>query len=199
MLKNSLNKESKGLLVKYPELETFLPKINNQKEFTLLSKIVEAHNNVRINVTEKSEDILYALEVLIKKDLKESVLELQNGGKLIYSKYLNISAENNEAKLFQRAYQEGINKLYDAGEPYEHLVYSSFPYFILQVDPYLTILTLPSSVWLLKHREELDKVLYKMRVRQRIAISKEDEKVLFIHEKQELVSIILNRLVMPHY
>ena len=183
MLKNSLNKESKELLVKYPELETFLPKINNQKEFTLLSKIVEAHKNVLIDVTRKSEDILYALGVLTKSTLKESVLELQNGGKLIYSKYLSIYVENNEAKLFQRAYQEKINALYDAGEPYEHLVYSYFPYFILQVDPYLTILTLPSSVWLLKHREELDKVLYKMRVRQRSTMSKEDEKVLFIHEK----------------
>ncbi len=183
MLKNSLNKESKEILVKYPELETFLPKINNQKEFKLLSKIVEAHKNVRIDVTEKSEEILYALEVLTKSTLKESVLELQNGDKFIYSRYLSISVGNNEAKLFQRAYQEGINKLYDAGEPYEHLVYSSFPYFILQVDPYLTILTLPSSVWLLRHREELDKVLHKMRVRQRNAMSKEDEKVLFIHEK----------------
>ena len=183
MLKNSLNKESKELLVKYPELETFLPNVKNQKEFKLLSKIVEAHKSVKIDVTEKSEDILYALEVLTKGTLKESVLELQNGGKLIYSKYLNISVENNEAKLFQRAYQEGINKLYDAGEPYEHLVFSSFPYFVLQVDPYLTILTLPSSVWLLRHREELDKVLHKMRVRQRNAMPKEDEKVLFIHRK----------------
>ena len=183
MLKKSLNKESKELLVKYPELETFLPNVKNQKEFKLLSKIVEAHKSVKIDVTEKSEDILYALEVLTKGTLKESVLELQNGDKLIYSKYLNISVENNEAKLFQRAYQEGINKLYDAGEPYEHLVYSSFPYFVLQVDPYLTILTLPSSVWLLRHREELDKVLHKMRVRQRNAMPKEDEKVLFIHEK----------------
>lgn len=183
MLKNSLSKESRELLVKYPELETFLPKINNQKEFKLLSKIVEAHKSVKIDVTEKSEDILYALEVLTKGTLKESVLELQNGGKLIYSKYLNISVENNEAKLFQRAYQEGINKLYDAGEPYEHLVYSSFPYFVLQVDPYLTILTLPSSVWLLRHREELDKVLYKLDMRQERGKIKEDEKVLFIHEK----------------
>lgn len=140
MLKNSLNKESKEILVKYPELETFLPKINNQKEFTLLSKIVEAHKNVRIDVTEKSidvteksEEILYALEVLTKSTLKESVLELQNGGKLVYTKYLSTSVGNNEAKLFQRVYQEGINKLYDAEEPYEHLVYSSFPYFILQV------------------------------------------------------------------
>ena len=183
MLKNSLNKESKELLVKYPELENFLPNVKNQKEFKLLSKIVEAHKSVKIDVTEKSEDILYALEVLTKGTLKESVLELQNGDKLIYSKYLNISVENNEAKLFQRAYQEGINKLYDVGEPYEHLVYSSFPYLVLQVDPYLTILTLPSSVWLLRHREELDKVLHKMRVRQRNAMPKEDEKVLFIHEK----------------
>ena len=183
MLKKSLNKESKELLVKYPELETFLPNVKNQKEFKLLSKIVEAHKSVKIDVTEKSEDILYALEVLTRGTLKESVLELQNGDKLIYSKYLNISVENNEAKLFQRAYQEGINKLYDTGEPYEHLVYSSFPYFVLQVDPYLTILTLPSSVWLLRHREELDKVLHKMRVRQRNAMPKEDEKVLFIHEK----------------
>ena len=183
MLKKSLNKESKELLVKYPELETFLPNVKNQKEFKLLSKIVEAHKSVKIDVTEKSEDILYALEVLTKGTLKESVLELQNGDKLIYSKYLNISVENNEAKLFQRAYQEGINKLYDVGEPYEHLVYSSFPYLVLQVDPYLTILTLPSSVWLLRHREELDKVLHKMRVRQRNAMPKEDEKVLFIHEK----------------
>ena len=183
MLKKSLNKESKELLVKYPELETFLPNVKNQKEFKLLSKIVEAHKSVKIDVTEKSEDILYALEVLTKGTLKESVLELQNGGKLIYSKYLNISVENNEAKLFQRAYQEGINKLYDAGEPYEHLVYSSFPYFVLQVDPYLTILTLPSSVWLLRHREELDKVLYKLDMRQERGKIKEDEKVLFIHEK----------------
>ena len=183
MLKNSLNKESKELLVKYPELETFLPKINNQKEFKLLSKIVEAHKSVKIDVTEKSEDILYALEVLTKGTLKESVLELQHGDKLIYSKYLNISVENNEAKLFQRAYQEGINKLYDAGEPYEHLVYSSFPYFVLQVDPYLTILTLPPSVWLLRHREELDKVLYKLDMRQERDKIKEDEKVLFIHER----------------
>ena len=183
MLKKSLNKESKELLVKYPELETFLPNVKNQKEFKLLSKIVEAHKSVKIDVTEKSEDILYALEVLTRGTLKESVLELQNGDKLIYPKYLNISVENNEAKLFQRAYQEGINKLYDTGEPYEHLVYSSFPYFVLQVDPYLTILTLPSSVWLLRHREELDKVLHKMRVRQRNAMPKEDEKVLFIHEK----------------
>lgn len=183
MLKKSLNKESKELLVKYPELETFLPNVKNQKEFKLLSKIVEAHKSVKIDVTEKSEDILYALEVLTRGTLKESVLELQNGDKLIYPKYLNISVENNEAKLFQRAYQEGINKLYDTGEPYEHLVYSSFPYLVLQVDPYLTILTLPSSVWLLRHREELDKVLHKMRVRQRNAMPKEDEKVLFIHEK----------------
>ena len=183
MLKKSLNKELKELLVKYPELETFLPNVKNQKEFKLLSKIVEAHKSVKIDVTEKSEDILYALEVLTRGTLKESVLELQNGDKLIYSKYLNISVENNEAKLFQRAYQEGINKLYDVGEPYEHLVYSSFPYLVLQVDPYLTILTLPSSVWLLRHREELDKVLHKMRVRQRNAMPKEDEKVLFIHEK----------------
>lgn len=183
MLKKSLNKESKELLVKYPELETFLPNVKNQKEFKLLSKIVEAHKSVKIDVTEKSEDILYALEVLTKGTLKESVLELQNGGKLIYSKYLNISVENNEAKLFQRAYQEGINKLYDVGEPYEHLVYSSFPYFVLQVDPYLTILTLPSSVWLLRHREELDKVLYKLDMRQERGEIKEDEKVLFIHEK----------------
>ena len=183
MLKNSLNKESKELLVKYPELETFLPNVKNQKEFKLLSKIVEAHKSVKIDVTEKSEDILYALEVLTKGTLKESVLELQNGGKLIYSKYLSISVENNEAKLFQRAYQEGINKLYDAGEPYEHLVYSSFPYFVLQVDPYLTILTLPSSVWLLRHREELDKVLDKIYMRQKRDESKEDEKVLFIRGK----------------
>ena len=183
MLKKSLNKESKELLVKYPELETFLPNVKNQKEFKLLSKIVEAHKSVKIDVTEKSEDILYALEVLTKGTLKESVLELQNGDKLIYSKYLNISVENNEAKLFQRAYQEGINKLYDTGEPYEHLVYSSFPYFVLQVDPYLTILTLPSSVWLLRHREELDKVLYKLGMRQERGEIKEDEKVLFIHEK----------------
>ena len=183
MLKKSLNKESKELLVKYPELETFLPNVKNQKEFKLLSKIVEAHKSVKIDVTEKSEDILYALEVLTKGTLKESVLELQHGDKLIYSKYLNISVENNEAKLFQRAYQEGINKLYDVGEPYEHLVYSSFPYFVLQVDPYLTILTLPSSVWLLRHREELDKVLHKMRVRQERDKIKEDEKVLFIHER----------------
>ena len=91
MLKKSLNKESKELLVKYPELETFLPNVKNQKEFKLLSKIVEAHKSVKINVTEKSEDILYALEVLTKGTLKESVLELQNGGKLIYSKYLSIS------------------------------------------------------------------------------------------------------------
>ena len=183
MLKNSLNKESKELLVKYSELETFLPNVKNQKEFKLLSKIVEAHKSVKIDVTEKSEDILYALEVLTKGTLKESVLELQNGGKLIYSKYLSISVENNEAKLFQRAYQEGINKLYDAGEPYEHLVYSSFPYFVLQVDPYLTILTLPSSVWLLRHREELDKVLDKIYMRQKRDESKEDEKVLFIRGK----------------
>ena len=183
MLKNSLNKESREPLVKYPELENFLPNVKNQKEFKLLSKIVEAHKSVKIDVTEKSEDILYALEVLTKGTLKESVLELQNGGKLIYSKYLSISVENNEAKLFQRAYQEGINKLYDAGEPYEHLVYSSFPYFVLQVDPYLTILTLPSSVWLLRHREELDKVLYKLGMRQERDKIKEDEKVLFIHEK----------------
>ena len=183
MLKNSLNKESREPLVKYPELENFLPNVKNQKEFKLLSKIVEAHKSVKIDVTEKSEDILYALEVLTKGTLKESVLELQNGGKLIYAKYLSISVENNEAKLFQRAYQEGINKLYDAGEPYEHLVYSSFPYFVLQVDPYLTILTLPSSVWLLRHREELDKVLYKLGMRQERDKIKEDEKVLFIHEK----------------
>ena len=183
MLKNSLSKESRELLVKYPELENFLPNVKNQKEFKLLSKIVEAHKSVKIDVTEKSEDILYALEVLTKGTLKESVLELQNGGKLIYSRYLSISVENNEAKLFQRAYQEGINKLYDAGEPYEHLVYSSFPYFVLQVDPYLTILTLPSSVWLLRHREELDKVLYKLDMRQERGKIKEDEKVLFIHEK----------------
>lgn len=183
MLKNPLNKESRELLVKYPELENFLPNVKNQKEFKLLSKIVEAHKSVKIDVTEKSEDILYALEVLTKGTLKESVLELQNGGKLIYSKYLNISVENNETKLFQRAYQEGINKLYDAEEPYEHLVYSSFPYFVLQVDPYLTILTLPSSVWLLRHREELDKVLYKLDMRQERGKTKEDEKVLFIHEK----------------
>lgn len=183
MLKNSLNKESRELLVKYPELENFLPNVKNQKEFKLLSKIVEAHKSVKIDVTEKSEGILYALEVLTKRTLKESVLELQNGGKLVYSKYLSISVENNETKLFQRAYQEGINKLYDAGEPYEHLVYSSFPYFVLQVDPYLTILTLPSSVWLLRHREELDKVLYKLDMRQERDEIKEDEKVLFIHEK----------------
>ena len=183
MLKKSLNKESKEILLKFPELETFLANVKNQKEFGLLSKIVEAHKGLGTDVLKESENILYALKVLTKKDLKESVLELQTGGKLIYTKYLNISAKNNEAKLFQRAYQEGINKLYDAGEPYEHLVYSSFPYFILQVDPYLTILTLPSSVWLLRHREELDKVLHKMRVRQRNAMSKEDEKVLFIHEK----------------
>ena len=183
MLKNSLSKESRELLVKYPELENFLPNVKNQKEFKLLSKIVEAHKSVKIDVTEKSVDILYALEVLTKGTLKESVLELQNGGKLIYTRYLSISVENNEAKLFQRAYQEGINKLYDAGEPYEHLVYSSFPYFVLQVDPYLTILTLPSSVWLLRHREELDKVLYKLDMRQERDKIKEDEKVLFIHEK----------------
>ena len=183
MLKNSLSKESRELLVKYPELENFLPNVKNQKEFKLLSKIVEAHKSVKIDVTEKSVDILYALEVLTKGTLKESVLELQNGGKLIYTRYLSISVENNEAKLFQRAYQEGINKLYDAGEPYEHLVYSSFPYFVLQVDPYLTILTLPSSVWLLRHREELDKVLYKLDMRQERGKIKEDEKVLFIHEK----------------
>ena len=183
MLKNSLSKESRELLVKYPELENFLPNVKNQKEFKLLSKIVEAHKSVKIDVTEKSVDILYALEVLTKGTLKESVLELQSGGKLIYTRYLSISVGNNEAKLFQRAYQEGINKLYDAGEPYEHLVYSSFPYFVLQVDPYLTILTLPSSVWLLRHREELDKVLYKLDMRQERGKIKEDEKVLFIHEK----------------
>ena len=115
MLKNSLNKESKELLVKYPELETFLPNVKNQKELKLLSKIVEAHKEVGTYILKESENILYVLKVLTKKDLKESVLELQNGGKLIYSKYLSTSVENNEAKLFQRAYQEGINELYDAG------------------------------------------------------------------------------------
>ena len=183
MLKNSLNKESKELLKKYPELETFLTKINNQKKFKLLSKIVESHKNVGVDVTEKCEDILYALEVMTKSTLKESVIELQNGGKLTYSNYLVISRDNNEAKLFQRKYQEKINALYDAGEPYKHLVYSSFPYFVLQVDPYLTILTLPPSVWLLKHKEELNKILNKLRMRQERAESKEDEKVLFIREK----------------
>ena len=183
MLKNSLSKESRELLVKYPELGNFLPNVKNQKEFKLLSKIVEAHKSVKIDVTEKSEDILYALEVLTKSTLRESVLELQNGGKLVYTKYLSTSMGNNEAKLFQRTYQEEINALYDAGEPYEHLVYSSFPYFVLQVDPYLTILTLPSSVWLLRHREELNKALHKILVRQRNVMSKEDEKVLLIREK----------------
>ena len=33
---------------------------------------------------------------------------------------------------------EEVCALYDAEEPYEHLVYSSFAYFILKVDPYLT-------------------------------------------------------------
>ena len=155
MLKNSLTKENLKSLKNYPVLESFLEDINTNKDFTKLAEIVKDHLRQSVEIRNHKEEILDILRILKLNSLKEQALEIQNKRGFFYSTYLYTIEDIDATKVFQQSMFEEVCALYDAGEPYEHLVYSSFVYFILKVDPYLTIFTLSPEKWLGKNGEEL--------------------------------------------
>ena len=155
MLKNSLTKENLKSLKNYPVLESFLEDINTNKDFTKLAEIVKDHLRQSVEIRNHKEEILDILRILNLNSLKEQALEIQNKEGFFYSAYLDDIGDIDATQVFQQSMFEEVCALYDAGEPYEHLVYSSFAYFILRVDPYLTIFTLSPEKWLGKNGEEL--------------------------------------------
>ena len=155
MLKNSLTKENLKSLENYPVLGMFLEDIKTSKDFTKLSEIVKVHLNQHVEVQDHKGEVLDILRILKLGSLREKALEIQNKEGFFYSTYLDTIEDFDATQVFQQAMFEQVCVLYDAGEPYEHLVYSSFAYFILHVDPYLTIFTLSPEKWLEKHGEEL--------------------------------------------
>ena len=155
MLKNSLTKENLKSLKNYPVLESFLEDINTNKDFTKLAEIVKDHLRQSVEIRNHKEEILDILRILKLNSLKEQALEIQNKEGFFYSAYLDNIGDIDATQVFQQSMFEEVCALYDAEEPYEHLVYSSFAYFILKVDPYLTIFTLSPEKWLGKNGEEL--------------------------------------------
>ena len=142
MLKNSLTKENLKSLKNYPVLESFLEDIKTNKDFTKLAEIVKDHLSQSVEISNNKEKILDILRILKLNSLKEQALEIQNKKGFFYNTYLDTIEDIDATQVFQQSMFEEVCALYDAGEPYEHLVYSSFAYFILKVDPYLTIFTL---------------------------------------------------------
>ena len=155
MLKNSLTKENLKSLENYPVLGMFLEDIKTNKDFTKITEIVKAHLNKFVEVQDHKEEILDILRILKLNSLKEQALEIQNKEGFFYNTYLNTIEYIDAIQVFQQSMFEEVCALFDNGEPYEHLVYNSFAYFILKVDPYLTIFTLSPEKWLKNHSEEL--------------------------------------------
>ena len=155
MLKNSLTKENLKSLKNYPVLESFLEDIKTNKDFTKMAEIVKDHLRQSVEILNHKEEILDILRILKLNSLKEQALEIQNKEGFFYSTYLDTIEDIDATQVFQQSMFEEVCALYDAEEPYEHLVYSSFAYFILKVDPYLTIFTLSPEKWLGKNGEEL--------------------------------------------
>ena len=155
MLKNSLTKENLKSLKNYPVLESFLEDIKTNKDFTKMAEIVKDHLRQSVEILNHKEEILDILRILKLNSLKEQALEIQNKKGFFYTTYLDTIEDIDATQVFQQSMFEEVCALYDAEEPYEHLVYSSFAYFILKVDPYLTIFTLSPEKWLGKNGEEL--------------------------------------------
>lgn len=182
MLKNSLTKENLKSLKNYPVLESFLEDINTNKDFTKLAEIVKDHLSQSVEVSDHKEEILNILRILKLGSLEEKALEIQNKEGFLYSTYLDTIEDFDATQVFQNKMFEEVCALYDAGEPYEHLVYSSFAYFILHVDPYLTIFTLSPEKWLGKNGEELRTEVERLAYR---VDAKNDHRIDYILKKTE--------------
>lgn len=180
MLKNSLTKENLKSLENYPVLGMFLEDIKTNKDFTKLAEIVKVHLNQPVEVQDHKGEVLDILRILKLGSLREKALEIQNKKGFLYSTYLDTIEDFDATQVFQQAMFEQVCVLYDAGEPYEHLVYSSFAYFILHVDPYLTIFTLSPEKWLEKHGEELRAEVERLAYR---VDAKNDPRVNYIIKK----------------
>lgn len=180
MLKKSLTKENKKAIENYPILGEFVKDISTNKDFALLSKIVKEHIEEGSSTQSIQKEALSILHTLKLESLKEKALETQNKEGFFYSTYLDTIEDFDATQVFQQATFEQVCVLYDAGEPYEHLVYSSFAYFILHVDPYLTIFTLSPEKWLEKHGEELRTEVERLAYR---TYTKNDPRVDYILEK----------------
>ena len=190
MLKKSLTKENLKSLENYPVLGMFLEDIKTNKDFTKLAEIVKVHLNQPVEVQDHKGEVLDILRILKLGSLREKALEIQNKEGFFYSTYLDTIEDFDAIQVFQQAMFEQVCVLYDAGEPYEHLVYSSFAYFILHVDPYLTIFTLSPEKWLEKHGEELrtgvERLVYRTE-------AKNDPRVNYIIEKTGRSSYTVKR------
>ena len=180
MLKNSLTKENLKSLENYPVLGMFLEGIKTNKDFTKITEIVKAHLNKFVEVQDHKEEILDILRILKLNSLKEQALEIQNKKGFLYNTYLDTIEYIDAIQVFQQSMFEEVCALYDNGEPFEHLVYSSFAYFILKVDPYLTIFTLSPEKWLKNHNEELRAEVERLAYR---VDAKNDPKVDYILKK----------------
>ena len=190
MLKKSLTRENLKSLENYPVLGMFLEDIKTNKDFTKLAEIVKVHLNQPVEVQDHKGEVLDILRILKLGSLREKALEIQNKEGFFYSTYLDTIEDFDAIQVFQQAMFEKVCVLYDAGEPYEHLVYSSFAYFILHVDPYLTIFTLSPEKWLEKHGEELrtrvERLVYRTE-------AKNDPRVNYIIEKTGRSSYTVKR------
>ena len=180
MLKSSLTKENLKSLENYPVLGRFLEDINKSKDFTKLTEIIKDHLSQSVEILDHKGEILNILRILKLGSLKERALGIQNKKGFLYNFYLNTIEDIDATQVFQQSMFEEVCALYDDGEPYEHLVYSSFAYFILRVDPYLTIFTLSPDKWLEKHGEELRAEVERLAYR---ADAKNDPKVDYILKK----------------
>ena len=180
MLKNSLTRENLKSLENYPVLGMFLEDVSTNKDFTKLTEIVKVHLNQPVEVQDHKGEVLDILRILKLGSLREKALEIQNKEGFFYSTYLGTIKDFDATQVFQQSMFEQVCALYDAGEPYEHLVYSSFAYFILKVDPYLTIFTLSPEKWLEKHGEELRTEVERLAYR---TDAKNDPRVDYILEK----------------
>ena len=190
MLKKSLTKENLKSLENYPVLGMFLEDIKTNKDFTKLAEIVKVHLNQPVEVQDHKGEVLDILRILKLGSLREKALEIQNKEGFFYSTYLDTIEDFDAIQVFQQAMFEKVCVLYDAGEPYEHLVYSSFAYFILHVDPYLTIFTLSPEKWLEKHDEELRTEVERLAYRTE---EKNDPRVNYIIEKTGRSSYTVKR------
>ena len=180
MLKSSLTKENLKSLENYPVLGRFLEDIKKNKDFTKLTEIVKDHLSQSVEILDHKGEILNILRILKLGSLKERALEIQNKEGFFYHVYLDTIEDIDATQVFLQSMFEEVCALYDDGEPYEHLVYSSFAYFILRVDPYLTIFTLSPDKWLEKHGEELRAEVERLAYR---VDAKNDPKVDYILKK----------------
>ena len=180
MLKSSLTKENLKSLKNYPVLGRFLEDIKKNKDFTKLTEIVKDHLSQSVEILDHKGEILNILRILKLGSLKERALEIQNKEGFFYHVYLDTIEDIDATQVFLQSMFEEVCALYDDGEPYEHLVYSSFAYFILRVDPYLTIFTLSPDKWLEKHGEELRAEVERLAYR---VDAKNDPKVDYILKK----------------